>query len=84
MCWCCIKVRSEVSSIFNSNGELVEDEVIETTANLPEHIDNPTLNRDLRNGVLGFRYENKKDVLIVYTSLEAKTFCILMKIKPMR
>ena len=84
MCWCCIKVRSEVSSIFNSNGELVEDEVIETTANLPEHIDNPTLNRDLRNGVLGFQYENKEDVLIVYTSLEAKTFCILMKIKPMR
>ena len=77
-------MRSEVSSIFNSNGELVEDEVIETTANLPEHIDNPTLNRDLRNGVLGFRYENKKDVLIVYISLEAKTFCILMKIKPMR
>ena len=52
---------------------------------IPEHCDNPLLNRNLKNGALGFRYENKKDgMTVVYSSAEAKTFCMLMRISPLK
>ena len=52
---------------------------------IPEHCDNPFLNRDVVKGILGFRYENKVDgQIVVYTSLEAKTYCKLMKTTPLK
>ena len=57
----------------------------EVPHDLPEHSDNPFINRNLVNGILGYRYENKTDgMTIIYTSLEAKTFCKLMQIHPIK
>ena len=66
-------------NVHNSAGEINNEETnVDLYANMPEHIDNAFLNRDLKKGILGFRYENKQSVVTVYSSLEAKTFCILM------
>ena len=54
-------------------------------SDIPEHSDNPFLNRNLTKGILGFLYENKADgITLVYSSLEAKTFCKLMSISPLK
>ena len=50
---------------------------------LPEHVDSAYLNRNVQTGILGIRYETKDTSFVVYSSIEAKTFCILMKLKPL-
>ena len=80
-CWS--KKRKEIASVYESDGNL--NLTTEDTLNLnklPEHADNLFLNRDVYKGLLGFRYETKDTKIIVYTSIEAKTFCILMNLKP--
>ena len=54
----------------------------ETTLPLPEIDENPFVNRNIKTGILGFRCETKDGIIVLYTSAEAKTFCLLMKIKP--
>ena len=80
MCCWCKKAKTEVSSVYNSDGELIIDEPNHTE--LPEHVDNLLLNRNVHTGVLGFRYETKDTVIIVHTSIEAKTFCMIMQLRP--
>ena len=53
-----------------------------TVLPVPEHVDSILVPPNLKNDILGFRYETKNDVITVYTSPEAKTFCMLMGIKP--
>ena len=79
MCYSCKKVEEQKLESVHSLNEEVEIDV----GNVPEHVDYVLLNHDLKKGILGFRYENKKSMFIVYTSPEAKTFCILMRIKPL-
>ena len=86
-CWCNRKVKKEkVCNVYNSDGEISEingkDNV--NLCNLPEHVDDPYLDRNIQNGVLGFRYETKQSLIIVYSSIEAKTFCMLMRLDPLR
>ena len=85
MCFC-NRSRGQISSKHQGNDQV---EITRTTQfipkDIPEHVDNPFLNRDLRTGILGFRYETKSQGMsLVYSSLEAKSFCIIMKIHPLR
>ena len=75
-CWC--KKEKQVNSVHSYDGEAVSDN---TYNDYPEHVDNALLNGHIRKGVLGFRYENKTCMFIVYTSVEAKTFCMIMHLK---
>ena len=85
MCCSCNKSKSsKVYKVHDTNGDVMNVEQTDNLENLPEHVDNPHLNRNVQNGILGFRYENRKCTIIVYSSVEARTFCILMKIKPLR
>ena len=84
MCWCNKKHKfPEVQSVYSSDTEIPSQDNGENLENLPEHVDNLLLNRDIfKNGILGFRYETKDVVIMSYTSVEAKTFCLLMRIRP--
>ena len=69
------KVTQEQSN--NSSDSIPKD--------IQEHSERPFLNTNLKSGILGFRYENKTDGLtVIYSSVEAKTLCILMKISPLK
>ena len=84
---CCGNVKSKKEKlyrVFNSNGEINESDSTDESTNLPEHVDNALLNRNLQTGILRFRYQNKTAQFIVYSSVEAKTFCILMKLDPIK
>ena len=61
MCCLCPKLKEQVSSVYNCDGELIP-EVQSHTENLPEHVDNIYLDRNVPRGVLGFRYKNKDEV----------------------
>ena len=75
--------RKDIESVYDSDGQLVEVASQEDNINqLPEHVDNLLLNRNVHKGLLGFRYETKDTKIIVYTSIEAKTFCMIMDLKP--
>ena len=79
------KVRTDkVHKVHNSGGEVNKINQNDTYLNIHEHVDDPLLNRNLRTGILGFRYEMKKSTIIIYLSIEAKTFCMLMRIEPLR
>ena len=67
--------------VFDSNGELSQEP---NEFDLPEHADNAFLNRNVQTGILGFRYETKNWTFIVYSSIESKTFCLIMKLTPMK
>ena len=79
----------QVNKYYQSDGQVTFDErssheVGVDLQKLPEHVDNIYLDRDLRRGILGFLYETKNEQIIVYSSLEAKTFCLLMRINPVK
>ena len=38
---------------------------------IPEHVDNPFINTDIEEGILGFVYETKDESVTVWTSEEA-------------
>ena len=84
----CLANCSSVSgtiSIPQSNETSLDNSALDDTINsLPEHVDDPFLNRDVVKGILGFYYETKSDSLIVYSTPESKTFALLMKIKPLK
>ena len=82
MCWSGKKKYRDVCSIYNQDGEINVNANNETTLELPEHNDDPFLNRNVQYGILGFRYETQNSVLIVYTSIQAKTFCMIMHLSP--
>ena len=89
MCWAFIQGKNQnVHKIDNSEGEISNDTASENAVHvpvdLPEHVDNPLLNRDVKTGILGFRYENKLCTITVYSSIECKTFCWIMGYKPMK
>ena len=80
---CCWSQKGkEISSVYNSDGQLVDVASEENINELPEHVDNLFFNRNVHKGLLGFRYETKDTKIIVYTSIEAKTFCMIMDLKP--
>ena len=82
MCFSSEKAKDHnVYSVHNSHGEITEQS---NTYDVPEHVDNPYMNRHVQYGILGFRYETKNETFIVYSSVEAKTFCILMSLSPMQ
>ena len=80
-CWYNTAKQQSVQSVHTSEGEINEDSN-RPTCELPEHFDNAFLNRNVQSGILGFYYETKNTSFLVYSSIEAKTFCILMKLKP--
>ena len=49
----------------------------ENVFNVPEHVSSSFVNRNIMTGILGFRYETKNEMFIVYTLVEAKTFVSL-------
>ena len=77
---------STVQPVVNTNGEILIEQNTNSFDNetLPSHVDNPLLNINLKTGVLGFRYETKTESFTVYSNVEAKTFCLLMGIEPVR
>ena len=85
MCCYCEKVKAEsVHKVYNSSGEI---ELVNPDINdlhIPEHADHPLLNTHVVKGILGFRYENKNSSFVVYSSVETKTFCMIMKLEPLR
>ena len=77
--------RGELCVQCVTNNLTTVESVCVVPSDLPEHSDNPFINRDLRSGILGFRYENKSDgMFIVYTSIQSKTYCKMMKIAPLK
>ena len=82
---CCgrSKICQPISSTVYQDGNDSSSEICIPTC-IPEHSDSINFNRDLRYGILGFRYENKDGLTVVYSSPEAKTVCILMKFTPLK
>ena len=76
--------ENDVSSVYDRNGEMSNEEHNHTPIDLVEHNDNPFLNRHVQYGILGFRYETKNESILVYSSVEAKTFCMIMRLGPMK
>ena len=77
--------ESKLIPFYNSDGEITVNEVKIDTDSLPEHVDDPFLNTHVQyDGVLGFRYKTKMSTFTVYSTVETKTFCILMKLEPLR
>ena len=76
----CLK-STEVYQVYDREG-VISDEPIENK--LPGHANNPLLNTDVKNGILGFRYETKNSSIIVYSNVECKTFCYIMQLTPMK
>ena len=70
----------KVYQVHNSEG--ISDEPKEYS--VPEHADSPFVNKTLPRGVLGFSYETKTSSFFVYSSIEAKTFCYLMRLTPFK
>ena len=84
MCCACKKGKDKtVHKKFSPDGETSDSEN-STVNGIPEHVDNLMLNRNVHNGVLGFRYENKDSIIVVYSSVEAKTFCMIMQLTPLK
>ena len=80
---CCASKREskqKISSIYNSDGELETE--VENEIDIPQHADNPFLDTNVLTGVLGFRYENKDSIIVVYSNVETKIFCLRMQLKP--
>ena len=77
MCYCCKNVENHSVKLIQNS-----EETNEPASDLPEHVENAFVNRNVQSGILGFVYETKETSFIVYSSIEAKTFCILMKLKP--
>ena len=75
--------NNEVKKVHISNGEIVENET-KVNPDVPEHVDNPFINRNIQRGILGFRYETKNCNFVVYSSIEAKTFCMIMGLEVIR
>ena len=85
MCCGAKKVKNhQVQNIYSADGEITAEKQNEHCLNLPEHVDDPYLNRNVRTGILGFRYETKNSSIVVYSSVEAKTFCMLMRLELLR
>ena len=79
--------HNHVKKVFDANGDIVNTE--QTDGNLdinafPAHIDNALLDTSIPHGVLGFRYQNKEECLIVYSTVETKTYCYIMGIIPIK
>ena len=84
MC-CSCKKDTKVYSVHTVNGKIQPDEPsLNQYSEIPEHVDNGLLNRNVHKGILGFRYETKDTSFVVYTSVEAKTFCYIMQLKPLK
>ena len=71
----------EVYKVYNREG-VISDQPSEN--NVPEHADYPLLNTNVKNGILGFRYETKISSIIVYSNVECKTFCYIMQLTPLK
>ena len=74
MCFAkCTKYRQDLSPMHNKDGTVNDDKTTELIIpeEIPEHNDNPNLNRDLESGILAFIYESRDEVMIVWTSDEA-------------
>ena len=76
----CKQENNEVHNVNDEEGAINSEN--SDTYGCPEHVDNPFLNRHYKNGILGFRYETKNECFIIYSSIENKTFCYLMRLKP--
>ena len=81
---CCFANKAKNKKVYKVHYQDEELEQTDIVENLPEHVDNPYLNRSIPHGVLGFRYENKNATIIVYSSVETKTFYYIMQLKPLR
>ena len=80
---CYVQVKNDkLHKVHNSDGEINEETPFYIPSEIPEHVDNAMLNRNVQTGILGFRYETKSEMFVMYTSVEAKTFCILMRLEP--
>ena len=81
MCWGYQKVTgNQVCSVYDCNGELATDSP--EIYDIPQHADYPLLNTDVLTGILGFCYETKDTVIVIYSTVETKTFCYIMQLKP--
>ena len=82
MCFAHKTVKTEkVYSVHETQGEISEQP---EEFHFPHHVDNPLLKTDLKTGILGFYYETKKCLFLVYLTVECKTFCYIMKLTPMK
>ena len=79
-CWSQNITSDRVSSVYDANGEISTNE--QEIFDLPQHADYALLNTDVLTGILGFHYETKDTVIVVYSTVETKTFCYIMQIKP--
>ena len=76
---------STVHKVHNSDGVYDPQEPNQNFGvDLPEHADNALLNTNVQTGILGFRYETKNSSLLVYSSIETKTFCYIMQLTPLK
>ena len=78
-CWSQNITSDQVCSVYDANGEISTNE--QEIFDLPQH-DYALLNTDVLTGILGFHYETKDTVIVVYSTVETKTFCYIMQIKP--
>ena len=85
MCFSSEQLKNQkVYKVHNQDGEITKEHGNENNLGLPEHVDNAFLDTNIRNGILGFRYETKDGMFVVYSSVEKKTFCMIMQLTPLR
>ena len=68
--------QKDVMNKYNEDGTVNDsysenDKKNDIPDNLPTHIENPHLNCDLEDGIHAFVYENRDEVIMVFTSDEA-------------
>ena len=82
MCfWYQREKNSKVYQKIDTNSEISAEP---EECSLPEHVDNAFLDRNVQKGILGFRYETKQSSFVVYSSIECKTFCLIMQLTPLK
>ena len=70
-----------MKQVYDADGDLNENST-EIETDVPQHVDNPVLNSSIPHGILGFFYETKDSTILVYSTIETKTFCYIMQLKP--
>ena len=83
MCFGNTKLENRKVFCVHNGNEEIENEA-EPNSNVPQHVDYPLLNTNVKTGILGFRYETKEEMFTIYSSLETKTFCMIMQLAPLR
>ena len=73
--------KTELKAKFDEqNGEIVDDSANESPnpllLDLPEHVDNPFVHKEIEHGILGHIYETKDQIITVWNNCNDSEICL--------